>query len=149
MSKQLPFTTLIELAQRDVDEASRTLGNLQRRRDEMLGKRHHLDGYRDEYESKLGEAARAGMTMLERRNFDAFLGTLGTAINQQQAQVTSLDQALEAARTQWQLKKQKLASFEMLEKRAMEAEKKRVERTEQRATDEFAARRAREPRETI
>jgi flagellar FliJ protein len=149
MSKRLPFTTLIELAQRDVDEASRTLGNLQRRRDEMLGKRHHLDGYREEYESKLAEVARAGMTMLERRNYDAFLGTLGTAIDQQQAQVTSLDKALEAARSQWQLKKQKLASFETLEKRAMDAEKKRVERTEQRASDEFAARRARERRETI
>ncbi|MCY0385979.1 flagellar export protein FliJ [Robbsia sp. Bb-Pol-6] len=144
MSKRLPYTTLIELAQKDVDEASRALGALQRRRDDMLGKRQDLDGYRGEYENRLAAASREGMTMLERRNFDAFLGTLGTAIHQQQAQVVALDQALEGARRQWQVKKQKLSSYEALEKRAVDAQRQREAKSEQRASDEFAARRARD-----
>lgn len=144
MSKKLPYTTLIELAQKDVDEASRALGALQRRRDDMLGKRQDLDGYRGEYENRLAAASREGMTMLERRNFDAFLGTLGTAIHQQQAQVVALDHALEAARRQWQVKKQKLSSYETLEKRAAAAQQQREAKSEQRASDEFAARRARD-----
>ncbi len=144
MSSELPFTMLIDLAQRAVDEAAQALGQLQRRREEMLGKRTHLDGYRCEYETRLAQAARDGMTMLERRNYQAFLGTLGTAIDQQQAQVVSLDHALEAARRKWQLKKQELSSYEALELRAIDARRRREAQREQRASDEFAARRARE-----
>jgi len=144
MSKKPPFAMLIELAQKEVDEAAATLGSLQRRRDEMLGKGTHLDGYRCEYESKLASAVREGMTMLERRNFDAFLGTLGTAIDQQHAQVASLDTTIEAARQLWQVKKRKLSSFETLDKRAKQVQAAQDSRRDQLQTDEFASRRARE-----
>ena len=102
------------------------------------------NGYFRQRMRQAAAASREGMTMLERRNFDAFLGTLGTAIHQQQAQVVALDQALEAARRQWQVKKQKLSSYETLEKRAAAAQQQREAKSEQRASDEFAARRARD-----
>ncbi|KKB64206.1 hypothetical protein WM40_06825 [Robbsia andropogonis] len=144
MKQALPFTTLIDLAQQEVDAAAQALGALQRQRDDMFGKRKNLDGYRVEYEQQLAQAARDGMTMGQRRNYQAFLGTLGTAIDQQQTQVEMLDRKIEVARLLWQQKKQKLSSFETLETRARQAQEQRTARYEQRMTDEFAARRARE-----
>ncbi|WP_429499547.1 flagellar export protein FliJ [Robbsia andropogonis] len=144
MKQALPFTTLIDLAQQEVDAAAQALGALQRQRDDMFGKRKNLDGYRVEYEQQLAQAARDGMTMGQRRNYQAFLGTLGTAIDLQQTQVEMLDRKIEVARLLWQQKKQKLSSFETLETRARQAQEQRTARYEQRMTDEFAARRARE-----
>lgn len=144
MKQALPFTTLIDLAQQEVDAAAQALGTLQRQRDEMSGKRQNLDGYRAEYEQQLAQAAREGMTMGQRRNYQAFLGTLGTAIDQQQVQVEMLDRKIAVARMQWEQKKQKLNSFETLETRARQVQEQRTAKYEQRMTDEFAARRARE-----
>jgi flagellar FliJ protein len=140
MTQPKPLTTLIGLAQDDVDAAAQRLGRLTRERDEVKQQLDALIAYRDEYHARFSESARLGMAAGNVRNFQAFIDTLDTAIAQQQRLHEQALARLEAAKPEWRRQKQKLGSYEVLQARGEAAEAKTTARRDQRDADEHAAR---------
>ncbi|MFX1673615.1 flagellar export protein FliJ [Paraburkholderia sp. A2WS-5] len=140
MTKQTALQTLIGLAQDDVDTATQKLGRVQRERVEIETQLKSLIDYRDEYHARFTESARAGMAAGNVRNFQAFIDTLDTAIDQQRRLLEQATQRVEAAKPDWQRSKQKLGSYEVLQSRHEEVQARKDARREQRDADEHAAR---------
>ncbi|MFX1685232.1 flagellar export protein FliJ [Paraburkholderia sp. A1RO-5L] len=140
MTKQTALQTLIGLAQDDVDTATQKLGRVQRERVEIEKQLKSLIDYRDEYHARFTESARAGMAAGNVRNFQAFIDTLDTAIDQQRRLLEQATQRVEAAKPDWQRSKQKLGSYEVLQSRHEEVQARKDARREQRDADEHAAR---------
>jgi flagellar FliJ protein len=139
MKQTLPLKMLIDLAQADVDEATRKLGALQQQRNEAQRQLDALTQYRDEYRKRLADDSLGGMEASNWRNFQQFINTLDFAMSQQRGAIDATDVRLSASKFEWQLRKQKLSSFETLQSRAQQREDVRMSRLEQRETDEFAA----------
>lgn len=140
MTKQTALQTLIGLAQDDVDAATQRLGRAQRERVEVEKQLKSLIDYREEYHARFTESARAGMAAGNVRNFQAFIDTLDTAIEQQRRLLEQATQRVEAARPDWQRSKKKLGSYEVLQSRQEAVEAHKDARREQRDADEHAAR---------
>ena len=140
MTKKSPLTTLIGLAQDDVDAATQRLGRLTRERDEVKQQLDALVAYRDEYHARFTESARSGMAAGNMRNFQAFIDTLDAAIAQQQRLLEQAATRLETAKPEWRRQKQKLGSYEVLQARSDAVEASKAARREQRDADEHAAR---------
>lgn len=139
MSKTLPIQTLIELATGELDAATKKLGKLQQERAELAQQLQSLIEYRAEYQARFAASAQQGMHAANWRNFQAFIETLDAAIDKQRNVVAQADARLDAARPEWQAKKQKLGSFEVIRARQRAQHDKRVARLEQRDADEHAA----------
>ena len=73
------------------------------------------------------------------RNFQAFVDTLDSAIDQQRALFAAAEQRLDAGKHEWHLRKQKLGSYEVLAARGEAVFAKKTARVEQRDADEHAA----------
>jgi len=143
MKQTLPLKMLIELAQAEVDDATRRLGTLQQQRNDAQRQLDALTQYRDEYRKKLTQDAQSGIDAANWRNFQQFIDTLDVAMSQQRSAVDASEARLHAGRLDWQTRKQKLNSFETLQDRAQQRENVRLARIEQRESDEFAAKSAR------
>jgi flagellar protein FliJ len=139
MSKNLPINTLIELAQEELDAATKKLGKLQQDRNEVEVQLNSLVNYRDEYHARFTASAQQGTTAQTLRNFQAFVDTLDTAISQQRTLLLMADQRIEAAKPEWRMKKQKVGSYEVLAARGEAVLAKKAARVEQREADEHAA----------
>jgi flagellar protein FliJ len=140
MSKNLPINTLIELAQEELDAATKKLGKLQQERNDIEAQLTSLVNYRDEYHVRFTASAQQGTTAQTLRNFQAFVDTLDAAIAQQRTLLLLADQRIEAAKPEWRLKKQKVGSYEILAARGEAVLAKQAARVEQRQSDEHAAR---------
>jgi flagellar protein FliJ len=139
MSQNLPINTLIELAQDELDAATKKLGKLQQERNDVEVQLNSLVTYRDEYHARFTASAQEGTTAQTLRNFQAFVDTLDAAINQQRALLVLADQRIEAAKPEWRMKKQKVGSYEVLAARGEAMLAKKAARVEQREADEHAA----------
>jgi flagellar FliJ protein len=139
MSKHLPIKTLINLADEELDAATKKLGKLQQERNEVEAQLDSLIAYRDEYHARFTASAQQGTTAQTLRNFQAFVDTLDAAIGQQRGLLTAGEQRLEAAKPEWRMKKQKLGSYEVLAARGEAVLQKKAARVEQRDADEHAA----------
>ncbi|WP_296662983.1 flagellar export protein FliJ [Paraburkholderia sp.] len=140
MTNPTPLQTLIGLAQDEVDAAAQRLGRLQRERGEVEKQLQALITYRDEYHTRFTETARQGMAAGNVRNFQAFIDTLDTAIDQQRRMLDQATTRVEAAKPEWQRCKQKLGSYEVLQTRQDQVAARKEARREQRDSDEYAAR---------
>jgi len=139
MSNHLPIKTLINLAEEELEATTKKLGKLQRERDEVETQLNSLVTYRDEYHARFTASAQEGTTAQTLRNFQAFVDTLDSAINQQRALLVTANQRLEAAKPEWQQRKQKLGSYEVLAARGEAVKAKQKARIEQRDSDEHAS----------
>ena len=139
MSKHLPITTLINLAEEELEAATKKLGKLQQERDEVETQLNSLVTYRDEYHARFTASAQEGTTAQTLRNFQAFVDTLDSAISQQRVLLVGANQRLEAAKPEWQQRKQKLGSYEVLAARGELVKAKHEARIEQRDSDEHAS----------
>ena len=139
MSKHLPIKTLINLAEEELEAATKKLGKLQQERNEVEAQLNSLVTYRDEYHARFTASAQEGTTAQTLRNFQAFVDTLDSAINQQRVLLVGANQRLEAAKPEWQQRKQKLGSYEVLAARGEAVLAKQEARSEQRDSDEHAS----------
>jgi flagellar FliJ protein len=142
MANRSALDTLIELAQREVDEAAKQLGVALKAGEESEQKLTMLLGYRDDYAMKLDGAQVAGITPMAYRNFVAFIDKLDNAINGQRELVKHAHHKSAQAKGAWQLCERKRMSFRTLSERAaldaLQLENKR----DQKQMDEHAARQA-------
>jgi flagellar FliJ protein len=139
MSKHLPIKTLINLAEEELEAATKKLGKLQQERNEVEAQLNSLVTYRDEYHSRFTASAQEGTTAQTLRNFQAFVDTLDSAINQQRKLLAGANQRLEAAKPEWQQRKQKLGSYEVLAARGEAVKAQQDARIEQRDSDEHSS----------
>ena len=139
MSKHLPINTLINLAEEELEAATKKLGKLQQERNEVESQLNSLVTYRDEYHARFTASAQEGTTAQTLRNFQAFVDTLDSAITQQRGLLAAATQRLEAAKPEWQQRKQKLGSYQVLAARGEAVQAKQDARTEQRDSDEHSA----------
>jgi flagellar protein FliJ len=139
MSKHLPIKTLINLAEEELEAATKRLGKLQQERNEVEAQLNSLVTYRDEYHSRFTASAQEGTTAQTLRNFQAFVDTLDSAINQQRKLLAGANQRLESAKPEWQQRKQKLGSYEVLAARGEAVKAQQDARIEQRDSDEHSS----------
>jgi flagellar FliJ protein len=140
MAKHFPIETLIGLAKDDVDAAAQRLGRAQRERNDVQVQLDSLVQYRDEYHARFTATAQTGMPAGNMRNFQAFIDTLDSAIEQQRNLLVTASARVETAKPDWQRQKQKLGSYEVLQARGAAAEARQTARRDQRDADEHAAR---------
>ena len=142
MAKQSALDTLIELAQRDTDEAAKRLGVALKAVDEAEQKLTMLLGFRDDYGVKLEAAQIAGITPMAYRNFIAFVDKLEVAIRGQRDVITLAQQRGAHEKTAWQAAERKRLSYRTLSERAAVDALRRENKQDQKQMDEHAARQA-------
>ncbi|WP_179402912.1 flagellar export protein FliJ [Burkholderia guangdongensis] len=139
MAQRFPLQILLERAQGDLDAATKRLGVAQRERADASKQLEALLRYRDDYHARFAQSAQSGMPAGNWRNFQAFIDTLDTAIDQQRRVLAAADARLDDARPHWLHKKRVVGSFEVLQTRAATQDAQRDAKREQRDADEHAA----------
>ena len=142
MAKPFSLQPLMNLAQHQNDSSARKLGNLNKQQE---GAQQNLDvllGYRKDYQTRLQETIRNGMSPADLRNFQQFIDKLDAAIIQQFKLVEQSKASTHAGRNEFNATRRKLKSFDMLHQRHIEEQKKAAEKSEQKALDEHTGRAA-------
>jgi len=142
MAKQSALDTLIELAQRDTDDAAKRLGVALKAVDESEQKLTMLLGYRDDYAMRLEATQVAGITPMAYRNFVAFMDKLDIAINGQREVIKHAQHKSAVEKTAWQASERKRLSYRTLNERAAINALKLENKMDQKQMDEHAARQA-------
>lgn len=142
MAKQSALDTLIELAQRDTDDAAKRLGAALKAVDECEQKLTMLLGYRDDYAIRLDAAQVAGITPMAYRNFVAFMDKLDIAINGQREVIKHAQHKSAMEKTAWQASERKRLSYRTLSERAATEALRLENKLDQKQMDEHAARQA-------
>ena len=140
MIKPFSLQPLMNLAQHQNDSATRRLGQLNK---QQQGVQQNLDillGYRKDYQNRLQEAAQNGMNQADLRNFQHFINKLDEAIGQQLKLVEQSKVSTQTGRNEFNATRRKLKSFDTLQQRHIEEQKKVAEKSEQKALDEHTGR---------
>lgn len=142
MANQSALDTLIELAQRDTDEAAKRLGAALKAADEAQQKLDMLIGYRDDYASRLAQAQMNGISPMAYQNFIAFMGKLDQATNGQREVLRHAQARAGVEKGRWQEAERKRLSYTTLSNRAAEKAAQLENKRDQKLMDEHAARQA-------
>ena len=140
MIKPFSLQPLMNLAQHQSDSATRKLGQLNQKQQSAQEKLEILQQYRRDYQTRLQESTQTGMNPAELRNFQQFINKLDEAINQQLNAVEQSKISTQAGRSEFDTTQRKLKSFDMLQQRHIEEQKKVAEKSEQKALDEHTGR---------
>ena len=140
MTKPFSLQTLMNLAQHQNDSATRRLGLLNKQQRSAQQNLDTLLEYRKDYQARLQEAARNGMSPADLCNFQQFINKLDEAISQQLKLVEQSKVSTQAGHNEFDATRRKLKSFDMLQQRHIEEQKKIAEKSEQKALDEHTSR---------
>jgi flagellar protein FliJ len=142
MANPSALHTLIELANKESDEAAKQLGAALHAGEESEQKLELLMQYRDDYAARCQSNLAAGISTTHFNNFQVFMQKLEHAIAGQLKVVADAKQRIAQARTAWQACEQKKMSFVTLAGRASKESTRRELWLDQKQNDEHAARRA-------
>jgi len=140
MATTSALETLIELAQRETDDAAKRLGKCIAAAEEAEKKLALLLQYRDDYAARFQQDLRSGLSASGYHNFQVFMGKLEQAVAGQQQMVKDAHERVERERAAWQACERKRMSYGTLAERAEKTEQRRENRREQKQMDEHAAR---------
>jgi len=140
MANPSALDTLIELAQRDSDDAAKRLGAALKSVEEAEQKLQMLLGYRQDYADRLDQAQMNGITPFAYANFVAFVGKLDNAINGQQEVLKHAKYKSELEKAAWQESERKRLSYRTLNDRAAAEALKIENKRDQKMMDDHAAR---------
>jgi flagellar FliJ protein len=142
MATSSALHTLIDLANKETDEAAKGLGAALRAGEEAEQKLELLTQYRDDYATRCQTTLATGISTTQLHNFQVFMQKLEHAIAGQQKVVDDARQKIAQARAAWQACEQKKMSFVTLAERADKEQTRRELWRDQKQNDEYAARRA-------
>ncbi|MDP2110049.1 MAG: flagellar export protein FliJ [Thiobacillus sp.] len=142
MANPSALDTLIDLANKETDEAAKLLGATLRAGEEADQKLDLLMQYRDDYAARCQSNLACGISTTHFNNFQAFMQKLDHAIAGQQKVVSDAKQRIAQARAAWQACEQKKMSFVTLADRAGKESARRELWLDQKQNDEHAARSA-------
>ncbi|MFZ6640722.1 flagellar export protein FliJ [Undibacterium sp. TC4M20W] len=140
MALKSPISTLIEITEREVDDAAKLLGKAIRAHEDTEKKLSLLQQYRDDYAQRLQDGAAKGLTVSQYTNFLSFLAKLDSAIDGQKKVVMDAEHRIVMAKTEWQASEKKRLSYDTLQNRAQTAQQKKEAKRDQKQTDEMAVR---------
>lgn len=140
MTKSFSLQPLIKLAQHQNDSATRKLGQLNRQQQNAQQSLDALLEYRKDYQTRLQEATRNGMSQPDLRNFQQFINKLDDAISQQLKVVEQSKTLTQAGRNEFDTTRHKLKSFDILQQRHIEEQKRNAGKSEQKTLDEHTGR---------
>ena len=140
MIKPFSLQPLMNLAQHQNDSATRKLGQLNKKQQSAQEKLETLQQYRRDYQIRLQESTQTGINPVELRNFQEFINKLDEAISQQLKAVEQSKLSTQIGRGEFDTTQRKLKSFDTLQQRHVEEQKKVAERSEQTALDEHTGR---------
>lgn len=140
MASKAQLETLMDLAQRETDDAAKRLGASLKQVDEAKQKHQMLVGFQDEYIKKFEAAQAAGITPMAYRNFVAFIEKLDTAVKGQLDMIKHAEYRSGQEKVAWQASERKRMSYSTLNDRADAAALKLENKRDQKAMDEHAAR---------
>lgn len=139
MPARFPLQALLDHASHRLEAAERLLRMLRRKEDEARGRLDELRGYRQEYQTRLAGQGRGGMHILLFQDYHAFLGKLEGAVGQQEEEMAQASARWRQAHENWVALRQRVKAYETLAKRHADAEGLRLEKQEQRQTDELSS----------
>ncbi|MBC3880307.1 flagellar export protein FliJ [Undibacterium sp. LX40W] len=132
--------TLIELAESELDVATKSLGRAVKAKDDADAQLTMLVQYRSDYEDKLQNHAQRGLNVAQFANFQAFIGKLDQAIEGQKKIIVDAEYRVKSATLHWQECEKKRLSYQVLiDKNQRQAQLKEAKR-DQKQTDELATR---------
>lgn len=140
--KAFPLQPLVNLAHQMNDAATKRFGHLNQQQQAAQTKLEALLQYRKDYQIRFQEAARNGMNQADLCNFQDFMQRLDEAIAQQRAAHEQALNSVQTGRSELHDAQRKLKSFDTLEQRHVEKERKLTARSEQRQQDEDTGRHA-------
>ena len=140
MIKPFSLQPLMNLAQHQNDSATRNLGKLNKQQQSAQEKLETLQQYRRDYQTRLQESTQTGMNPVELRNFQEFINKLDEAISQQLKAVEQSKISTQIGRGEFDTTQRKLKSFDTLQQRHIEEQKKVADKSEQKALDEHTGR---------
>lgn len=140
MANNSAISTLIELAEKEADDAAKALGKAISAHEDTVKKLHLLQQYRNDYETRLQGMASQGLTVLQFANFTAFLAKLDEAVTGQQTVVRDAERRVELAKNNWQSIEKRRLSYQTLKNRAEFAQQQKEAKRDQKQTDDFASR---------
>ena len=140
MAQQGALATLKELAENEVDSAALRLGEMRRGFQKVEEQLQMLMDYQLEYQNTLNSDMSQGIASLRWQNYQQFIQTLESAIEQHRQQLLQWNQKVEQALTFWREKKQRLQAWETLQERQASATLLAENRLDQKKMDEFAQR---------
>ena len=140
MARKFPLQPLVNLAQQQNDAAARKFGQLNQMQQAAQAKLDTLLQYHKDYQLRFQDAVQNGMNQTDLRNFQDFLLRLDEAIAQQRNALEYACEQARAGRAELLEAQRKMKSFDTLEQRHVEKEKKREEKLEQRLQDEHTGR---------
>jgi len=134
------WNLLVEVVERSLDDRTRMLALVVRRREEAARKLQTLVDYRGTYRDQRQVAARDGITADRLRNHQSFATTLERAIEEQSDRLVETQGAVAACEAEVAELQRKLHSYGVLREREAALERTRDRRVEQGRDDEFASR---------
>nr|WP_314861748.1 flagellar export protein FliJ [uncultured Undibacterium sp.] len=134
------LSTLIELAENDVENAAKNLGRSIKAKDEATQQLGLLTQYRADYEARLQNNAQRGLTVSQFANYQGFIGKLDQAIEGQKKLIIDAEYKVDIAKKFWQECEKKRLSYKTLINRNIAAELKKENKRDQKQTDERATR---------
>lgn len=140
MANPTALDTLIDLANKETDEAAKLLGAALGAGEEADQKLGLLTQYRDDYAARCQSSLATGISTTQFNNFQVFMQKLDYAIAGQQKVVSDAKQRIAQARAAWQACEQKKMSFVTLAGRASKESARRELWLDQKQNDEHAAR---------
>lgn len=142
MVKTFSLQAVMNLAEHQNGEATRKLGQLNRKQQGAQEKLDMLRGYRKDYQDKLRDAIRNGISPVELRNFEQFIAKIDEAISQQIMAFEHSKASVKAGRDEFDATRRKLQSMERLKQHHVENQKTIAAKSEQKTLDEHAGRMA-------
>jgi len=125
------------MAERDERQAAETLGKTRQQLEEQDQRLGQLREYKLEYQHRLVESGRQGMTAPQIISFQNFLNQLELAIEQQRAIVDKLSQTLQQQQALWQQKYLRLKAMETVVNQHLTQEAAVAAKAEQKLIDEL------------
>ena len=140
MKRSRRLETVVDLAQRKVDDAARTLAFIQQKLLEEEHKLAQLEQYLIEYRTTVHNEGRKGFSVQEFRRYNDFSDNVARAITQQNLQVKTVTRQVEQVRRHWQMLDARHKGITKLRDKALVLERCAQERQEQKELDELAGR---------
>jgi len=148
MATHSSLSVLIELATREVDQASTRLGIAVQAAEDASRKLSLLEDYRQNYQLNFQENMLNGLSLWKYRNFQVFLENIDRAITSQQEVVRRAQQRVRIEREAWQVVERKCLSYKVLDEQEAQRQLYKENKREQKLMDEHAIRQYQHPHKT-
>ena len=133
------MNTLLELAKRNLDNATERLAKANRDAAQARDQEKHLQNYRDEYIAQRNALSLEGVTATDLQNYMLFLKNLDQAIVSQGSTIHQYDEIVKHHLAYWQKCQAKKRSYEVIIERNQLQMQKLAARREQKQMDEFSS----------